>query len=314
MDTEEVKNWLRNNEDDIGLQNIEVEKVKGGESNHNIVLNSDSGRYVLRISKEISRRNRLENESKSLKLLQEENIGQVPRQKYFSKDTPFGAVIIEDYIGEKDLERAHMLEDEQLKSLAELLGKTHAIDIEKYNKIFGDTSSESKNLKEIYENEFERWSKIPYEEYLEIVDEPREDLERYYELQKKLVEDIPDVEVPQAFIHSDLGFNLRTEEDEAVVVDWEYGTIGYAGHDLMILFEHGQLNEDQREKFLQEYQKYCELGSEFSKVREIHPGFLAFHDAVWAAKRVEQEQNKEERREILDRKLKKLETFYKNRS
>jgi aminoglycoside phosphotransferase (APT) family kinase protein len=313
MDIEEVKNWLRNNEDDIGLQNLEVEEVKSGESNHNIILNSDSGKYVLRISRKVSRRNRLENESKSLKLLQEEEISQVPRQKYFSEETPFGPVIIEDFIGEKDLERAHMLEDEQIKSLAELLGKTHSIDIEKYNQVFEEEARHTKNLREIYEEEFERWSKIPYEEYLEIVDEPRDDLEKYYERQKDLVEEVPDAEVPQSFIHSDLGFNLRTKNSETVIVDWEYGTSGYAGHDLMILFEHGQLNDEQREKFLKEYRKYRDLGSEFSKVRDIHPGFLAFHDAVWAAKRVEQEQNKEERKEILKRKLDKLETFYKNR-
>ncbi len=313
MDTEEVRNWLRNNEDSIGLKNISVEEVKGGESNHNIILSSDSGRYVLRISKEVSRKNRLENEDKSLKMLQEEDIEQVPRQKYFAKDSPFGAVIVEDFIGEKDLERAHMLESNQMKSLAKLLGKTHSIDIEKYNEVFGENETGKKNLQEIYQKEFERWSKIPYEEYLEIVEEPREDLKKYFEMQKELLEEIPDIEVPQSFIHSDLGFNLRTKGDKAVVVDWEYGTSGYAGHDLMILFEHGQLSEDQREEFLEEYRNYRDLGKVFEKVREIHPGFLAFHDAVWAAKRVEQEQDKEERKEILNRKLNKLETFYKNR-
>ena len=314
MDTEEVRNWLRNNQEDIRLENISIEEIRGGESNHNIILISDTGRYVLRISKEVSRQNRLENEAKSLKLLQDEDIEQVPRQKYFAKDSPFGAVIVEDFIGEKDLERAHMLENKQLKSLAELLGKTHSIDIEKYNKVFGEEEARKKNLQDIYQEEFERWSETPYEEYLEIADEPREDLKKYFEMQKKLLEEIPDVEVPLSFIHSDLGFNLRTEGDNAVVVDWEYGTSGYAGHDLMILFEHGQLSEDQRENFLKEYRKYRELGEEFEKVREIHPGFLAFHDAVWAAKRVEQEQNKKDRLEILNRKLDKLETFYKNRN
>lgn len=314
MDIEEVKNWLRNEEDKIGLESVEIADVKSGESNHNIILKSNSGKYVLRISKEISRRNRLRNESRSLKLLKKEEISQVPRQKYFSKNTPFGPIIIEEFIGEKDLARAHMLNDRQLESLAELLGKTHSLDIEDYNQVFGADISNTKNLREIYKEEFERWSKTPYEEYLDIADEPIEELEKYYKLQKTLVEKVPDTEVHQSFIHSDLGFNLRTENDEAVIVDWEYGTSGYAGHDLMILFEHGQLSNNQRDKFLKEYKKYRDLGEEFSKVKELHPGFLAFHDAVWAAKRVEQEQDTEKREKILKRKLDKLETFYKNRN
>lgn len=97
------------------------------------------------------------------------------------------------------------------------------------------------------------------------------------------------------------------------MVDWEYGTLGYPGHDIMILFEHGQMNSQQREVFLEEYRKHRELGESFEKVRELHPGFLAFHDAVWAAKRVEREPERDDRRELLKRKLDKLDSFYKNR-
>lgn len=314
MDSKKVENWLEENKEVIGLEEFSIQDIKQGESNHNFIIQTETEKLVLRISREVSRRNRLENEHHSLNLLEKHGMASVPRSRFFSRDTEFGAVIIETFVGEKDLERAGEMNEEQVRNLAELMAETHRIDIESYNDRFDEDEDKARNLKDIYRDELEIWSRKPYEEYLEIADEPVEELEDYFEKQKQLVEEVPEVEVTQAFIHSDLGFNLRTSEDEVFIVDWEYGTAGYPGHDIMILFEHGNMSEEQRETFLKEYRKHRELGDEFEKVREIHPGFLAFHDAVWAAKRVEREPERDDRQKLFERKMDKLETFYKNRN
>lgn len=314
METEKVENWLRDNSEAIGINNFHIEDVRQGESNHNYIINSSEGKHVLRVSRKISRRNRLKNEHISLQLLKEQGISNVPENMFFSEDTEFGAVLIESFVGKKDLERSGELEHQEIKHLAKLLSETHSIDAEKYNTAFSESKKNQRSLKEIYRDEFEIWSRKPYKEYLELAEDPREDLEKYFEKQKQLIESFGDQKVEQRFIHSDLGFNLRVDNDNVFVVDWEYGTLGYPGHDIMILFEHGHMNSRQREVFLEEYSEHRDLGESFEKVRELHPGFLAFHDAVWAAKRVEREPDRDDRKELLKRKIDKLESFYKNRA
>jgi len=313
MDKERVENWIEENKDRIGLEAFSIDDVRKGESNHNFIIQTGSEKLVLRVSREISRRNRLENEYLSLKLLENEDIDDVPRSKFFSSDTEFGAVIIESFVGVKDLNRAGEMEKTHIEKLAEMLAKIHQIGIGKYNRVFDKYEDKEKSLRSVYRKEFEKWSEEPYREYLDTAEEPQNDLKQYFKKQKELVDEVPEVKVDQSFIHSDLGFNLRTEEDKISIVDWEYGTAGYPGHDIMILFEHGQMSERQRELFLKEYKNHRELGETFQKVRDIHKGFLAFHDAVWAAKRLEKEGETEDRKKILKRKMKKLETFYKNR-
>lgn len=313
MKTGKIEDWLKSNSEATGLENFQIEDVRQGESNHNYIISSDDGKQVLRISRKISRRNRLKNEFQSLQLLDKEDIENVPEQIFFSEDTEFGALLIESFVGEEDLTRARQLEDTQIENLAHQMSEIHNIGAEKYNQLFSEEKETQRSLKEIYQDEFDIWSRIPYEEYLDIAENPREDLKHYFEKQKELVKEFGDEKVDQGFIHSDLGFNLRVSSDEVFIVDWEYGTIGYPGHDIMILFEHGQFSDKQKEKFLEEYQKHRNLSSSFQKVRELHPGFLAFHDAVWAAKRVEREPERDDRKQLLQRKIAKLESFYKNR-
>jgi aminoglycoside phosphotransferase (APT) family kinase protein len=314
METEKVEKWLKDNSEATGLKEFHIEDLRQGESNHNFIINSEGKKYVFRISREISRRNRLKNEYKSLKLLKKAGMANVPEQIFFSPDTQFGAVLIESFVGDSDLDRAGELESLQIKKLSQLMSKAHKIKPEDYNQVFSKSKSSERSLKEIYRDEFDTWSRKPYKEYLDIAEDPIEELEHYFNKQKKLVNSFEDEKVDQRFIHSDLGFNIRASDDEVFIVDWEYGTVGYPGHDIMILFEHGKFTEIQREEFLAEYRKHRDLGDKFEKVRKLHPGFLAFHDAVWAAKRVEREVEREDRRKMLERKMEKLETFYKNRT
>lgn len=301
---EKIEVWIKKHQEMIGLENVEVIDRKSGESNHNIILEAESGKYVCRVSKNVSRRDRLENESRALKILQKYGIGKVPRLEVFEKDTEVGSVLVENFIEGEDIRFARSLDKTQIRRLARTVAEIHSIPVKEVEK---DGYEEFRDLREIYREEFDRWSERPYRKYLGLVEEPDERIEKFYGKQKELIQKVPGLEVEQSFIHSDLGFNLLSNDGEVFILDWEYGTAGYPGHDIMILFEHGRLTDKQREIFLDSYTELRDLGEVFEKVREIHPKFLAFHDAVWAARRNEKG---EDREKLLEEKIGKLEKLY----
>jgi aminoglycoside phosphotransferase (APT) family kinase protein len=303
-----IKAFLENNKVVLG-KDFELTGRKSGESNHNFIIEADGEKYVLRVSRKVSRRSRLREEAKALEFLEENGVENIPRKEWFG-ETEIGAVLIETFIGDEDLENNHFT-DQELRKSAELLAEIHSIPIEKYNKFFDTEKDEKDSLREIYATEYKKWSERPYREYLEVVEETDEKIEKAYKLQEQLFEDVPDVDVDQRPVHGDLGFNVRRSEDEIFFVDWEYFTAGYPGHDIVYFFEHEGLDEEEREIFLDEYRKHRELDDVFERNRERYRKFLAFNDAVWAAKRIASgEGDRDKMENIFEEKISQLEELH----
>ena len=308
MEKTRIKAFLENNKVVLG-KDFELTGRKSGESNHNFIIEADGEKYVLRVSRKVSRRSRLREEAKALEFLEENGVENIPRKEWFG-ETEIGAVLIETFIGDEDLENNHFT-DQELRKSAELLAEIHSIPIEKYNKFFDTEKDEKDSLREIYATEYKKWSERPYREYLEVVEETDERIEKAYKLQEQLFEDVPDVEVDQRPVHGDLGFNVRRSEDEIFFVDWEYFTAGYPGHDIVYFFEHEGLDEEEREIFLDEYRKHRELDDVFERNRERYRKFLAFNDAVWAAKRIASgEGDRDKMENIFEEKISQLEELH----
>lgn len=308
MEKTRIKAFLENNKVVLG-KDFELTGRKSGESNHNFIIEADGEKYVLRVSRKVSRRSRLREEAKALEFLEENGVENIPRKEWFG-ETEIGAVLIETFIGDEDLENNHFT-DQELRKSAELLAEIHSIPIEKYNKFFDTEKDEKDSLREIYATEYKKWSERPYREYLEVVEETDERIEKAYKLQEQLFEDVPDVDVDQRPVHGDLGFNVRRSEDEIFFVDWEYFTAGYPGHDIVYFFEHEGLDEEEREIFLDEYRKHRELDDVFERNRERYRKFLAFNDAVWAAKRIASgEGDRDKMENIFEEKISKLEELH----
>ena len=308
MEKTRIKAFLENNKVVLG-KDFELTGRKSGESNHNFIIEADGEKYVLRVSRKVSRRSRLREEAKALEFLEENGVENIPRKEWFG-ETEIGAVLIETFIGDEDLENNHFT-DQELRKSAELLAEIHSITIEKYNKFFDTEKDEKDSLREIYATEYKKWSERPYREYLEVVEETDERIEKAYKLQEQLFEDVPDVDVDQRPVHGDLGFNVRRSEDEIFFVDWEYFTAGYPGHDIVYFFEHEGLDEEEREIFLDEYRKHRELDDVFERNRERYRKFLAFNDAVWAAKRIASgEGDRDKMENIFEEKISKLEELH----
>ncbi|MFB6115212.1 MAG: aminoglycoside phosphotransferase family protein, partial [Candidatus Nanohalobium sp.] len=303
-----VEAFLETHEEEFE-RDFQIIERKFGVSNYNFILEADNEKFVLRVSRKVSRRSRLKEEAEALEFLKEQGIKQVPEKAWFG-DAEFGSVLIETYVGDKDLEADDFTEKE-LRESAKLLSEIHSIPISKYNDFFSTEKREKASLKEIYREEYEKWSERPYREYLEEAEEQDERIEQAYRVQKELFESVPEVEVDQRPVHGDLGFNVRSSDTEVFFVDWEYFTTGYPGHDIVYFFEHENLDESQRKIFLDEYREHRELSEIFEENRERYRKFLAFNDAVWAAKRLETGKGDQEKMEnILEKKMSTLEDLH----
>ncbi|MFT4867716.1 MAG: aminoglycoside phosphotransferase (APT) family kinase protein [Candidatus Nanohaloarchaea archaeon] len=305
-----VRDWLSENSSRLGMENPRVVEKKSGESNHNFVLKSEEQKYILRVSREVSRENRLENEFEKLGFLEQQEINYVPRNIFFERGSEIGTVLVQTFVGEEDIDSGGMTE-KRLRSLARKVAKIHSIPVENYSSYSGKNEAAKTGLKEIFRNDFQKWSKTPYEEYQENAEGPDPRIEKFFRKQKKLLKLVPEAEVERGLVHGDLGFNIRATGNEVFIVDWEFCRVDFPENEILYCFEHEGLEKDQREFFLAEYRKKRELNPVFSRLREIYPGFLAFNDAVWAANRVIIEPEKrEEHRRRLEEKLEELEEFY----
>ena len=308
MEKSKIEAFLENNKVVLG-KDFELTDKRSGESNHNFIIEAEGEKYVLRVSRNVSRRSRLREEAEALKFLEENGVENIPRKEWFG-ETEIGAVLIETYVGKTDLEGRDFTKEE-LKKSAELLAEIHSIPITEYNEFFSTEKEEKASLREIYATEYKKWSERPYREYLETGEEKDERIEKAYKEQEQLFENVPDVDVEQRPVHGDLGFNVRRSDGEIFFVDWEYFTAGYPGHDIVYFFEHEGLDMEQREIFLEEYRKHRELDEVFDENRKRYRKFLAFNDAVWAAKRIASGKGDEEKmRGIFEEKISQLEDLH----
>jgi fructosamine-3-kinase len=313
MDKETIKKWMEENQSRIGLKEPEISDLKSGESNHNFIIKSGDRKCVLRVSRDVSREDRLKNEAEKLEFLEYQETGYVPEKIFFEETDQIGTVLIETFVGNENL-NSEKMNDERLKSLASNIAEIHSTSISEYNNFFGRNEKMTANLKDIFRQDFKDWSERPYREYMEEAGSVDSRIEKFFKKQKKLLDSVPEIEVSRGLVHGDLGFNIRAAGNQVFIVDWEFCRIDYPGNEILYCFEHEDLGPHQREVFLEEYQRHRELDKAFQRVREIYPGFLAFNDAVWAAKRIEIEpEEKDKHKERLEEKIEKLEDFYRDK-
>lgn len=306
MDSEKVDTWLKENSDRLEIDYQRIHGTESGESNHNFVVEAEE-KLILRASRDISRKSRLENEAEKLDFLEKQGIEKVPRKKHFEKNTEIGEILLETYIGDEEVNKEN-LDRERIRSLARKTAEIHSIPVKKYRNFTGKEVKNERSLKEIFMEDFRKWSERPYREYMKQTDNPDERVKDFFSRQRQLLEKIPDISVRQGLIHGDLGFNLRASGKEVFIIDWEFSKISFPENEILYCFEHEKLDQDQREIFLEEYRRDRNLHPEFEKLRKIYPKFLAFNDMIWAAKRIEEGDDK---KELFNDRIEKLRNLYK---
>lgn len=306
MKTSEVEKWLKKKSQQIGINYQSIHETASGESNHNFMVEAGE-KMVLRASKEISRESRLENEAEKLDFLEKQGIKCTPRKIFFRKETEIGEVLLETHVGQKDLDKED-LSEKKLRSLAEKIAEIHSIPVKNYEKFSGRKIERNRTLKDVFRRDFRKWSERPYREYLDLADEPDLRIKDFFQKQQELLDEIPETEVKQGLCHGDLGFNIRATRDKVFIIDWEFSRIDLPENEILYFFEHEDLDQSQREIFLNEYRSQRELDKKFDDLEDIYPKFLAFNDMIWAAKRVEEGDDKEK---LFKERMEKLEEHHR---
>jgi aminoglycoside phosphotransferase (APT) family kinase protein len=250
MEPEKVDHWLRENSDRLGIDYRKLHNTESGESNHNFVVEGEE-KLVLRVSRDISRKSRLENEAEKLDFLEDQNISRVPRKIHFEKDTDIGEVLLETYTGGEELDKKNFSES-RIRSLASKVAQIHSIPVDEFLKFSGENIERNRTLKDIFIEDFRKWSERPYREYLKHSDNPDDRIKNFFQKQKELVKEVPEIPVRQGLCHGDLGFNIRATGDQVFIIDWEFSRIDYPGTEILYCFEHDDLSQEYREIFLDE--------------------------------------------------------------
>ncbi len=285
-----LENWIQNQE--FAGSHFQIEHLDTGESNETFQVKDENRNLIVKTSKEDSE-DRISHERDVLQFLEQHNIENVPKVIYYEEDSLLDRpILIESSVGREKLN----VEDattNQTDKLAELMAEIHSINVEDYNDFFGTNHSSTVTLEEELVNDFERYSKAPYEDYRSMAEEVNQKVEQLYNRQKELIEEASelDLEVPWTFVHGDIPNNLRQEDDEIYIVDWELAGVGVPYIELIEFFTSGRVSDEKQEAIIEEYEKKYKLPEDWRESAELIEKFHGFNSMIWAAKKKEQRDN-----------------------
>ena len=322
---DKIKDWVEENRDELGIgeSDFSLEEMTGGESNHVFKLVASdkmvvkaSDEMIVRTSLDISE-DKITHESKILDMLEEAGVEDVPRKIYYEDSDLLGQpALVETFEGDQNVNVREM-NDKQLENFARKLAEIHSLKPEIYNEKFGENEPETASMKKEMEGNFEKYSKQPYEEYKRKTDSFDSRVEEFFERQKELYQEMTGskTDLPWRLVHGDPSNNVRTSENEIYLIDWELAKPGVPRFELIYMFRHNKMEDEEREKFLENYRQHRNTWTGADKYAEKWEKFLAFNDMIWAAKRKERVKQKgddpSKYEEMFERRLNQLEKFYR---
>jgi aminoglycoside phosphotransferase (APT) family kinase protein len=320
---DKIEAWVEENRDNLGIadSSFQLTELTKGESNHVYKIETDedmivkASDMVVRTSLEVSD-DRIGRESKVLDVLAEEGIDRVPRKIYFEDSEFLGQpVLAQTFIGDQDIEIGDM-NHEQKDNFAEMLANLHSISPESFNEAFDEDEPEKVSMEYELEGNFEKYSREPFEEYVEKVDKVDERVKSLFEKQKRLFDEMIESEgfLPWRMTHGDPSNNVRASKDEIFMIDWELSRPGVPRFELVYMFRHNNMDEEAREEFLELYRQYRSTSDFADRKAEKWEKFLAFNDMIWAAKRKERvkdmDKDAEEYEKMFEKRLTELENMW----
>jgi aminoglycoside phosphotransferase (APT) family kinase protein len=275
---EKIGRWMHQ---EFG-RNASVDHERDGLSNIAYRITCDGGEYILKTPNGIGK-SRLGNEAGGLEVLEREGIETVPRKVFYGEPELLGQeVLVQTAVGgtESSIKK---LDEKQRENFIQLLAEIHSIRPDAYNEVFESEEKASGRLMEDVRSTFEEHSVNRYEFYRKETDDFDTRVEEIFEEQKKLMDRIEDGEVDHRLVHGDLSRNMRVEEKKVFLYDWENCSIGIPRFELIFFFLHNDMDEVEREDFLDDYREYREIPEAAENAAEEYEKFLRINDMLWAA-------------------------------
>lgn len=323
MMEDKIQAWVEENREELGIgeSDFRLVELTEGESNHVYRVESEeellikASGIVVRTSLEVSD-DRIARESKVLDVLEGEGFSRVPRKVYFEDSELVGQpVLAQTFVGEHDIDIGEM-NPEQKDNFAKRLAELHSITPESFNEAFGEEEPMEVSMEYELEGNFEKYSREPFEEYVEKADSIDERVKSLFRKQKELFNEMIETEglLPWRMNHGDPSNNVRATGEDIFLIDWELGRPGVPRFELVYMFRHNDMSVEERREFLNLYRNYRSTSDFADKMADKWERFLAFNDMIWAAKRKERvkERNEDASRyeEMFEKRIENLEKMW----
>jgi len=284
--------------------NVSLKKhlfLGGGNHNENYLLETDKGKFVLRIENNPM----FKNLKKEYKLLKKLN-GEFSPKVYFFDDSK--KIIKKDYFIEEFIKGLNpkKVTNSFIKDMAEFYMKLHKI---KSSKI--KTNSLLKSFKPYYNN---------FKKYKFALDKNTiKELETLFEKANRICikNDLIFSKSKQSLLHRDPSIeNIFYEKGKIKLIDWEFSEHGILEKEIVNFFSENKLEERQKNLFL-EFYKYPKSNSARNRFQILYLlkycGDIGY--SVWRLGLLEKKEikeNKKKRLERLNLDIKRLKSTIKN--
>ena len=282
---EDLSDWLHEQEF-IG-RDLSVQHVRTGENNSVFKASDNHGEFIVKVNRgsgEIE--NRLSKEAKVLEFLEDRDI-RTADPVFFNSDTEIGPVLVQEHIGERDIEYGE-LSQEQINSLTNTLSSLHSIPLDEYNSFFNKDMKSEISASEYFMEHVKTVEEF-WKDYTELT-EPEPELEILFQNGLEMLEDVESTKtVNKSFCHMDFINNMRGAEDETYLIDWELARPEPPEYSLITQFRRARLEEDERQKLLEAYREKYDGRDVYDELeKEFWTAFL-MQDFTWILQKLEKE-------------------------
>jgi thiamine kinase-like enzyme len=282
---DKLSDWLQK-QGFVG-EDSSVHHVRTGENNSVFEVLDNENEFVLKLNRkggEVEKR--LSKEADVLRFLEDHNL-QTAQLTFFDSDTELGSVLIQEYIGERDIDYGE-LSGEQIKSLTSTLSSLHSISIDKYNSFFNKDAKSEFSASEYFMDHVDTVEAF-WKSYTELT-EPEAEIKDLFKKGLEILKNIEsDQTLKKSFCHMDFINNMRATDDEIYLVDWELARPEMPEYSLITQFRRARIGENDRKMLLQAYREESNRKDSYNELeRELWTAFL-MQDFTWILQRLEKE-------------------------
>ena len=280
MDLIDVKEYIKRID---SVKGADISKLPSGESNDNFLLENDGKKYVLRHSRtDIPSKNFLYNEHIVLLFLESKKISFVPRSIFYDKNKKIHII---SYVGSKKLEMNKLVPD-QLERLVSNLSKIYFINPDDFVKFCKNRKLKvNKTKSPLYSIRTYGVQRFNY------VKKHCNDRSIIDWIEPKLMENVRLTKQRQFslqnlhFVHGDIPNNIRVDDDEIWIIDWEIARLSYEDNPSYILV-YKNISENQRNFIIKKYVKYFKTTyDDLEEKISLDEKTILINDVIWAAMR-----------------------------